>query len=311
MHVLVVGGTGFIGTHLCRELHDRGHDVTAVSRSPDSADLPADVQTVRGDVTAYDSIEGAFGGHDAVVNLVALSPLFRPAGGNEMHFRVHEEGTANVVRAAEEHGVGRMVQLSALGADPDGETAYVRSKGLAEQVVRGSDLEWVIIRPSVVFGDGGEFIPYTKRLAPPYITPLPGGGKTRFQPIWVGDLVPMLADATDGGERDDDGESTDPHAGETYGIGGPEVLTLAEIAELAHGADGRPVSVVSIPMPLAEIGLKSLDRIPGSVLDAVPGVPRMGSDQYRSLRFDNTVETNDVSAFGIDPAELLTVSEYL
>ena len=306
MHVLVAGGTGFIGTHLCRELHGRGHEVTALSRSLDSADLPSDVRTVMGDVTAYDSIEGAFEGQDAVVNLVALSPLFRPSGGNEMHFEVHEGGTANVVQAAEEHGVDRMVQLSALGADPDGDTAYVRAKGLAEEIVQGSDLEWVVFRPSVVFGDGGEFIPYTKRLAPPYITPLPGGGKTRFQPIWVGDLVPLLADAIDSGEA-----GNDPHAGETYEIGGPEVLTLAELAELAHGADGRSVGVISIPMSIAGIGLKSLDAVPESVLDALPGVPRMGFDQFRSLQFDNTVERNDVSAFGADTGNLLTVASYL
>jgi NADH dehydrogenase len=301
MNVLVVGGTGFIGTHLCRELHDRGHDVMALSRSPDDGALPDGVETVMGDITAYDSIEGAFEDRDVVVNLVALSPLFRPRGGNEMHYAIHRDGTENVLEAAEAHGLERIVQMSALGADPDGETAYVRSKGQAEALVRESDLEWVIVRPSVVFGDGGEFIPYTKRLAPPYLTPLPGGGKTRFQPIWVGDLVPMLADAVE----------TDEHAGEIYDIGGPEVLTLAEIAELAHAADGRSVNVVSVPMGLAGLGLKSLDFVPGSVLDAVPGLPRMGSDQYRSLQFDNTVDRNDVVAFGVDPDELQTVDAYL
>jgi NADH dehydrogenase len=301
MNVLVVGGTGFIGTHLCRELHDRGHDVTALSRSPDDGALPDGVETVMGDITAYDSIEGAFEDRDVVVNLVALSPLFRPRGGNEMHYAIHRDGTENVLEAAEAHGLERIVQMSALGADPDGETAYVRSKGQAEALVRESDLEWVIVRPSVVFGDGGEFIPYTKRLAPPYLTPLPGGGKTRFQPIWVGDLVPMLADAVE----------TDEHAGEIYEIGGPEVLTLAEIAELAHAADGRSVNVVSVPMELAGLGLRSLDFVPGSVLDAIPGLPRMGSDQYRSLQFDNTVDTNDVVAFGVDPDELQTVDAYL
>jgi NADH dehydrogenase len=305
MHALVVGGTGFIGEHLCRELHDRGHDVTALSRSPGDGTLPDGVETAMGDVTAYDSIESAFEGQDAVINLVALSPLLRPRGGNEMHDEIHRGGTENVVRAAEAHGVERIVQMSALGADPDGETAYTRSKGQAEEIVRESDLEWVIFRPSVVFGDGGEFLPYTKRLALPYLTPLPGGGKTRFQPIWIGDLVPMLATAAETGGTED------PHAGETYEIGGPEVLTLAEIARLAHGADGRPVGVVSIPMGLAGLGLKSLDLVPGSVLDAVPGVPRMGGDQYRSLRFDNTVERNDVDAFAIDESDLHTVSAYL
>ncbi len=303
MQILVFGGTGFIGTHLCRELHDRGHEVTAMSRSGERDGLPEGVKTASGDVTEYDSIEGAFEGKDVVVNLVALSPLLRPSGGNETHYRVHRDGTQNIVRAAAKHGVKRLIQLSALGADPDGETAYIRSKGQAESIVRESSLEWVILRPSVVFGEGGEFIPYTKQLAPPYITPLPGGGRTRFQPIWIGDLVPMIADAVE----DSDGA----HAGQVYEIGGPEVLTLAEIARLAHGADGRSVSVVPIPMTLAGFGLKSLDHIPGSVLDSIPGIPRMGSDQYRSLKFDNTVSENDVTAFGVDIHGLKTVSGYL
>lgn len=303
MRVLVVGGTGFIGQHLCRELHDRGHDVTALSRSPDETDFPDGIETAMGDVTAYDSIESAFEGQNVVVNLVALSPLFRPSGGNEAHYRVHRDGTENVVRAAEDHGVGRLIQLSALGADPDGETAYIRSKGEAEELVRESKLEWVLVRPSVVFGEGEEFVPYTKKLAPPYLTPLPGGGQTRFQPIWIGDFVKILADAA---------ESTDgTHTGSVYEIGGPDVLTLAEVASLAHGAEGRPVRVVPIPMALAGVGLRSLDFVPTSVLDAIPGVPRMGSDQYRSLRFDNTVRRNDIDAFGLDEGDLLTLEAYL
>ncbi|MFT4883509.1 MAG: hypothetical protein ACI8U4_001016 [Natronomonas sp.] len=336
MRILVVGGTGFIGEKLCRELHGRGHEVTALARDPEEADLPSGVERVMGDVTAYDSIEPAFEGQDAVVNLVALSPLFRPKGGNDLHFRIHRDGTDHVVRAAEEHGVDKLVQMSALGADPDGNTAYIKSKGLAEGIVRESSLDWVIFRPSVVFGDGGEFIPYTKQLATPYLTPLPGGGKTRFQPIWVGDLVPMLADAIEGTAPDEDEEAEsaeaelaeeltpavrkvdadeggdeDPHVGEIYEIGGPEVLTLAEVAKLAHGADDKPVDVVPIPMALAGIGLKSLDYVPESVLDALPGVPRMGSDQFRSLQFDNTTDDNDVAAFGVSEDELTTVAEYL
>jgi NADH dehydrogenase len=369
MRTLVVGGTGFIGEALCSELDRRGHDVTAMSRAPAGADLPAAVDRATGDVTAYDSIEPAFQGQDAVVNLVALSPLFRPLGGNERHFTVHRDGTENVVRAAEAHDVDRLLQMSALGADPDADTAYLQSKGLAESFVRESTLEWTIVRPSVVFGEGEEFIPYTKLLAPPYFTPLPGGGNTRFQPIWVGDLVPMLADAIDGvrpaaadsvdadgsgggddaggnagsgnggasdgdepgdgsgaadgtpaeeqsstdrvPDDEDTGSADNPHASVVYEMGGPEILTLAEVAALAHAADGKPIDVISIPMPLAKVGLSALDIVPETLLDAIPGVPRMGSDQYRSLQFDNTVSDNDVTAFGVDPSSLTSVAEYL
>jgi len=291
MRVLVVGGTGFVGTALCRELDDRGHTVTAMSRSPDDENLPSGVEPVMGDVTAYDSIEGAFEGKDVVVNLVALSPLFRPDGGYDKHFEVHLGGTENVVKAAEEHGVGRLVQMSALGADPDGDTAYIASKGQAERVVWESSLDYVVVRPSVIFGDGGEFVSFTKRLAPRPAAPLPGGGDTRFQPIWLGDVVPMLADAAEG----------DEHVGETYELGGPEVLTLADVAEMAHRADGHSFTALPLPMALADIGLGLLGAVGGP----------MGRDQARSLRLDNTTDDNDIAAFGVDAADLTTLGSYL
>ncbi|WP_135664472.1 complex I NDUFA9 subunit family protein [Halorhabdus rudnickae] len=288
MHVLVTGGDGFIGRYLCTELDERGHDVTALSRDPDPNVLPASAEIVSGDVTDPATLEGAFDGVDVVVNLVALSPLFIPKGGNEMHERIHLQGTENVVEAAEDAGVDRIVQMSALGADPEGATHYIRAKGRAETVVRESDVEWVIVRPSVVFGEGGEFVGFTKKLTPPLLAPLPGGGKTRFQPIWVTDLAPMLADCA----VDDD------RASETYELGGPEKLTLKQIAKLVRGR----VAVVPVPMVLAGVGL--------SIGGAIPGFP-MGKDQYQSLRFDNTTGDNDVEAFGVDPDELLTLGAYL
>ncbi|MDG5777363.1 complex I NDUFA9 subunit family protein [Haloarculaceae archaeon H-GB1-1] len=292
MNVLVVGGTGFVGERLCTELLDRGHEVAVLARHPEDGDLPDGVERVAGDVTDYDSIESAFEGRDAVYFLPALSPLFQPRGGNEMHFRVHRDGTANAVRAAEEHDVDRYVQMSALGADPDGPTAYIRSKGEAETIVRESDLSWTIFRPSVVFGEGGEFVSFTLKLTPPVVAPLPGGGKSRFQPIWIGDLTPMLADAIE----------DDEHVGATYEIGGPEVLTLADVAKAGREARGQSVTIVPIPMPLAGLGL--------TIAGAIPGFP-MGADQYRSLQFDNTVRENEVSAFGVSESELTTLAEYL
>jgi len=292
MNVLVVGGSGFIGRNLCAELLDRGHDVTALSRSPDPDALPPGVETAVGDVTAYDSIEPAFEGQDAVYNLVSLSPLFEPRGGNEKHDEVHRGGTEHCLRAAADHGVDRFVQMSALGADPDGATHYLRAKGRAEELVRDTDRDWTIVRPSVVFGDGAEFIEFTRKLTPPVVAPLPGGGKTRFQPIHIGDLVPMLADTVE----------DDRHVGATYELGGPEVLTLAEVATLARRAQGRSVTVLPVPMALAGVGL--------SIAGAIPGFP-LGPDQYRSLRFDNTTEDNDVDAFDVEAVEMTTLAEYL
>jgi NADH dehydrogenase len=325
MNVLVVGGTGFVGTHLCRELAERGHHVTALSRDPDEADLPPEVDRVAGDVTAYDSIEGAFEGQDAVVFLVSLSPLFKPSGGYDRHYDVHLGGTENAVRAAKAHGVDRYVQMSALGADPDADTAFIAAKGEADRVVRESGLDWTVFQPSVIFGEGDEFVGFTKLVAPPYFTPLPGGGKSEFQPIWIGDLVEMFAMALEGTLPQEEGdaeereegtavtpairrveedadEPANPHVGRTYEIGGPDVLTLAEVARLAHAADGKPVNVYPIPMALTGVGLK--------LLDSVPGAP-LGADQYRSLQFDNVAEDNDVGTFGFEEGDLTTLASYL
>ncbi|WP_256685825.1 complex I NDUFA9 subunit family protein [Halococcus qingdaonensis] len=290
MDVLVTGGDGFVGRSLCDELAERGHDVTALSRDPDPTVFEEDVSTAVGDVTAYDSMVEQFEGRDAVVNLVALSPLFQPPSGTS-HREVHLHGSENAVRAAEEHDVKRFVQMSALGADPDGDTAYLRTKGRAEGVVRDSALDWTIFRPSVVFGDGGEFVSFTKKVTPPYLAPLPRGGRTRFQPIWIGDLAPMLADGLD-----------DEHVGETYELGGPAVLTLADVAKLAYRAEGKPVSVLPVPMGLTKLGMNAIGP--------VPMIP-FGPDQARSLEMDNVVDENDIGAFGRGESELTTLAAYL
>jgi uncharacterized protein YbjT (DUF2867 family) len=296
MEILVTGGTGFVGTALTRELRDLDHSVTALARNPDEDDVPDGVDAAPGDVTDYDSIEPAFEGVDVVVNLVALSPLFKPPDGLS-HEAVHLGGTEHVVEAAEANDVERIVQMSALGADPDGPTEYLRTKGEAEAVVREADLEHVIVRPSIIFGEGGELVSFTKRskrmFAPGLpIAPLPGGGSTRFQPIHVADLAPILGDCAVEAE----------HAGETYEFGGPDVLTLAEITRLVYAAEGKRMRVVPIPMPLAGVGL--------TVLGAVPPFP-FGREQYKSLGVDNTVSDNDVAAFGHSPDELTTFAEYL
>ena len=292
MNVLVAGGTGFIGRNLCAELVERGHQVTALSRDPDPSELPDGVETAVGDISAYDSIEGAFEGRDVVVNLVALSPLFQPPKGAS-HMTVHYGGTENVLQATDEHDVDKLVHMSALGADPDGATEYIRAKGLAEEAVQEADIDSVIFQPSVVFGDGGEFVPFARKLTPgPLFKVLPGGGRTRFQPIHVGDLVPMLADAVE----------DDKHVGKTYEVGGPEVLTLAEVTRLAYEAKGKSAKIVPMPMAIAKLGL--------TVAGPLPFIP-MGPDQARSLRLDNSTADNGVTAFGVDPDSLTTLQEYL
>lgn len=285
MRVLVAGGAGFVGRPLCRVLHDRGHEVTVASRSPDAPRLPASLSRVEMDVTRP-GLSDAVAGHDAVVNLVALPSHREPRGRS--HRAVHLEGTRNLVRACEATDVERFVQVSALGVDSDVETSYFRAKRGAERAVRESDLDWVVYRPSVIFGDGCAFLPFLRRITPPVAATLPGGGRLRIQPVWVGDLAPMLA----GGVTDD------RHPGECYEIGGPERLTLAEIVRQVCGAR----VVVPVPMALARLGL--------ALCESVPFVP-LGRDQYRVFRLDNTVADNDVAAFGVEERDLLTLSAYL
>lgn len=293
MSIYVTGGTGFIGAHLCNELTDRGHEVVAVSRSPEDEAVPmrAEIGRAEGDVT--DSTTLDFSNADTVVHLVALSPLKKPRG--KTHHEVTAEGTANVVEACERDCVERLVHVSALGADPEGDTAYIRAKGESEDEVRGSSLDWTIFRPSVVFGDGGDFVSFTKVLTTPYVTGLPGGGENSFQPIHVEDLVGMIADSV--------GEDEEGHVGETYEVGGPEALTLAEMAEMVYRAEDKSLRVFPVPMPLAKIGL--------ALAEPLPFVP-FGSDQYRSLKMENVVKgTNDIDVFGLSEDDLTTFGEFL
>ncbi len=298
MNVLVTGGTGFVGSYLCDELADRGHEVTALSRSPDPSAVSAGVEVVEGDVTNPGSLEAPIEGQDVVVNLVALSPLWEPEGGNEMHDLVHRQGTENLVRAAEEAGVGRFVQMSGLITGDESLTSYHRAKARAEEIVRDSGLEYVIYRPSIVFGDGDEIVGFTTKLKQMFapvgpLYPLPGGGeRTYFQLIHVGDLAPMLADGVEG----------DEHANETYELGGPTVYTLREMTELVFESKGRSVTIVPLPMVLSKVGMTAMGVVPGL---------RLGPDQFRGLKADNRVSDNDVGAFGVSEDEMTTFEEYL
>ena len=283
MKVLVAGGTGFIGRVLCRILSRRGHDVTAAGRSPPAT--MAGVETATLDVTDSD-LADTVEGHDVVVNLVALPSHVDPAG--QSHDAVTRQGTEHLVAASQVAGVDRFVQMSALGVDSDVETAYFAAKRGAERAVRNSDLDWVIYRPSVVFGDGCAFLPFLRRLSVARVLALPGGGRMRIQPIWVDDLGEMLAD----------GVEDDRRTGETYELGGPDVLTLAETVVLL-----RPNTVVlSLPMELSALG--------ASVAAYLPGIP-IGRGQHRVQTLDNTVVSNDVAAFGVDERNLHSLYEYL
>ena len=292
MHVLVTGGTGFVGRHLCARLLEDGHEVTALARHPDEAALPDGINRRSGDVTEYEGLTDALEDADVVVHLVALSPLYRPRHGEGMHDKVHVQGTRNVVRAMEAVDIDRLVYMSGISADPKGPTAFIRAKGRAEGIVTSSDLRSTIVRPTAIFGDGGDFIPFVKQVTTPYLTGLPGGGRIEFQPIWVVDVADILAEIV----------ADDKHAGEVYEIGGPEQMTLADVTRAIYEKDGRFVRILPVPMPLAGLGL--------TIAGPLPFIP-FGRDQYRALKLDNTLEENHISAFDLAPEDLRTLESYL
>ncbi|UPM45106.1 NAD-dependent epimerase/dehydratase family protein [Halocatena salina] len=291
MNILVTGGDGFVGRHLCEVLAGRDHDLTVLSRTPDPSVLPERTTTVSGDVRSYDSIESAFADQDVVVNLVALSPLFQPPDGTT-HTEVHVDGTRNVVRAMMDHDVPKLVQMSSVGTKPDGATGYVRAKGQAEWVVLTADIDAVIVRPNIMFGENDEFTNFIDRTTLPYVTVLPDGGTTPFQPLWVGDTAEMVADTA----------VDDRYCNEIYELAGPEELTIADVTRRIHRARGQSVTILPLPMTLVDGVLRAITPI-----SSVP----FSADQARLLRLDLRNDRNDVSAFDYSEDDLMTLDTYL
>ena len=292
--VLVLGGTGFVGRHLCAALAARQWPVTVVTRRLAHARsvqfLPLlDVQVA--DVFDEASLTRLVARHDAVVNLIAILQ------GREADFeRVHVELPQRIVRACAATGVRRVIQVSALGADPAGPSRYLRSKGRGELALRDGDLALSVLRPSVIFGDGDRFLNLFARLQSVFpVMPLAGAG-TRFQPVWVEDV----ADAVIACLRDTDLPRSS--VGQTFECAGPDVLTLGELVRLAGrlGSRERPV----VPLPTA------LGRLQALAMECLPGEPLMSRDNLDSMAVDNiaTSQWPGLSSLGIVPRSVHSVA---
>jgi uncharacterized protein YbjT (DUF2867 family) len=293
--VIVLGGTGFVGRHVCEKLQREGWGITVPTRRALNAaavqHLPR-LTVVEANVHDEASLARLLPGHDAVVNLIAI------LHGNEASFaRAHVDLPATLARACASSGVRRLVHVSALGADLDGPSMYQRSKARGEEVLRAASLGLSILRPSVIFGSGDRFLNLFARLQSVFpVMPL-AGATTRFQPVWVEDVADaVLACLRDTG-------LPRSSIGQTFECAGPNVLTLAELVQLAGrlGGHQRPV----IPLPAA------IGRLQAMAMEWLPGEPLMSRDNMDSMAVDNiaTGQWPGLSSLGIAPMSVHAIAQ--
>jgi uncharacterized protein YbjT (DUF2867 family) len=291
---VVLGGTGFVGRHVCEKLQRAGWDLTVPTRRATHAaavqHLPR-LTVAEANVHDPQALARLLRGHDAVVNLIAI------LHGDETAFhRAHVALPTTLAQACHDSGVRRLVHVSALGADLDGPSMYQRSKARGEEVLRAARLELSILRPSVIFGAGDRFLNLFARLQSVFpVMPL-AGAQTRFQPVWVEDV----ADAVVACLRD----SGLPRSsvGQTFECAGPEVLTLADLVRLAGrlGSYERRV----LPLPVA------IGRLQAGAMSLLPGEPLMSRDNLDSMSVDNvaTGRWPGLSSLGIEPASVHAIA---
>ncbi len=271
--VTVFGGSGFIGRHLVGRLAKQDWIVRVAVRRPSRAGFlkpmgeVGQIAPLRAPVRDPIAVEAALEGADAAINLVGI--LYER--GKQTFAGVHARGAQTVADAAAAAGVERLVQVSAIGADLHAAADYARSKGAGEAAVKAAFPSATILRPSIVFGPEDDFFnrfAAMARLSP--ALPLIGGGSTRFEPVYVGDVAQAIAKCV-----------ADPAcAGKTYELGGPRIYTFKELLQLLLSEIRRRRLLVPLPFALAEVQARFLELLP---------VPPLTRDQLRMLRSDNVV----------------------
>lgn len=289
--ILVTGGSGFIGRRVVARLVDGGHKVRVLARGQHHADLPEGVEVAQGSVVSGEGLPEAMAGVEKVVHLVAI---IRETG--EQSFEaVIWRGTERVVEAAKVAGVKKIVYVSAIGAQDNPTYPYLQAKWQAERSVARSGLNHTILRPSIVFGEGDEFINALAGLVrynP--LVPVAGDGKSRFQPIWVEDLVTCVVGCLEEGAHD----------GEVLEVGGPEHLSYDEMLDIVKEALGK--SRMRLHVPLAVM------RPMAQVMEWVLSKPPVTGEQLKMLALDNITETDAVTkSFGVQPRRLGDSLDYI
>jgi uncharacterized protein YbjT (DUF2867 family) len=289
-NILVLGGTGFVGRHVCEKLQREGWSTTVPTRRAINAKsvqhLPG-LTVIEANVHDEAALLRLLPGHDAVVNLVAI------LHGSEAAFeRTHVTLPQTLARACEATSVTRVVHVSALGVAPDSPSRYQRSKARGEAVLRAAALELTVLRPSVIFGAGDRFLNLFASLQAIFpVMPL-AGADARFQPVWVEDVAQAVVTSL----------KQSSSIGQTIECAGPEVLTLADLVRIAgrHGSQQRPV----LPLPMA------IGRLQAMLMELAPGEPLMSRDNLAAMSVDNVASGQwpDLSALGIHPASVHTVA---
>lgn len=280
--VTVFGGSGFLGRHLVRALAQRGYRVRVAVRRPDLAGylqplgVVGQIHAVQANLRYPESVARAVADSDAVVNLVGiLAPT-----GRQTFASVQSDGARTVAEACRDAGIGRLVQVSAIGADVNSASDYARTKAEAEAAVQECVSGAVIMRPSVVFGPEDQFFNRfagLARILP--VLPLPGGGVTKLQPVFVGDVAEAIARAVDGAVA----------PGLTYELGGPRVISLREIVDYVILTIQRKRLIVGLPWPLATFQAGLIEVADKLTLGLMPDDMVMTRDQVTLLKSDNVV----------------------
>lgn len=273
MKVFLTGGSGFVGQEILRQLTDAGHRVSLLCHRhhPESR---TNVECVVGDSKKPESLKGVLKGCDAVIHLIGI---IREFPKRDITFaRLHTETTDNLLRAAQEQGVSRFLHMSANGTRADAITGYHQSKWAAEQLVRQSDLDWTIFRPSLIYGPQDQFINVLAELVRKLpVVPVLGDGKYRLQPVSVRDVARGFVTALNCPES----------IGQTYHCGGPQAYSYNELLDLIGRALGRK-SVCKLHHPLWM--MKPIV----AKLQAIPQFP-MTSDQLQMLLEENICDPSD------------------
>jgi uncharacterized protein YbjT (DUF2867 family) len=289
LSIVVLGGTGFLGTRLVARLIKDGHQVTVLSRDRERHKhllvLPG-LALENCDVYQEPQLSERFRGNDVVINLIGIRNE-RGFGGAGFR-RAHTELTQHVLLAARSAGVARLLQVSALKASPDAPSYYLRTKGEAEKLIRDQNtaLDWTILQPSVMFGPGDSFLNRFAGLlaAIPFAFPL-ARANARLQPVWVDDVVDALLHCLHGGAS----------SRQTYELGGPQIYSLREIVGLVAILTRRRRWIVGLP--------NFLGRIQAFFMNFVPGRPFSG-DNYRTLGVDSVCREDGFSKLGIKPKSM-------